>query len=163
MVCDWSNTAFQPVEKTPYTRTCVTKQWPAVWIGACFLGPCVIGRLWLLGHWTTKKIIGSQKFDLKIFSVSTVSLRILDIRIYCSFDILGFRRFFQIYLFNANLHKRRSLLRWASERASERLLSLLPSSPQVLSSCSGFDVFAIACRPLRATTKKRKQETSEEF
>ncbi len=93
MVCDWSNTAFQPVEKTPYTRTCVTKQWPAVWIGACFLGPCVIGRLWLLGHWTTKKIIGSQKFDLKIFSVSTVSLRILDIRIYCSFDILGFRRF----------------------------------------------------------------------
>jgi hypothetical protein len=42
----------------------------------------VIGRLWLLGHWTTKKIIGSQKFDLKIFSVSTVSLRILNIRIY---------------------------------------------------------------------------------
>jgi hypothetical protein len=30
-------------------------------------------------------------------------------------------------------------------------------------SCSCFDVFMIACRPLRATTKKRKHETSEEF
>jgi len=118
MVCDWSSRAFQPVEKTPYTRTCVTKKWPAVWTGNWFLGPCVIGRLWLLGHWTTKKIIGSQKFDLKIF-----------FSIYGFFENLGYQNllflwyswissFFQIYLFNANLHKRRSLLRWASERAS---------------------------------------------
>jgi hypothetical protein len=99
-------------------HTHVTKQWPAVWIGNCFFGPCVIGRLWLLGHWTTKKNIGNQKFDWRFFSVSTVSLRILDIRIYCSFDILGFRRFFQIYLFNENLHKRRAC---CDERASEPL------------------------------------------
>jgi hypothetical protein len=121
----------------------------------------VIGRLWLLGHWTTKKNIGSQKFDLKIFSVSTVSLRILDIRIYCSFDILGFRRF-SGSTFSMQIYTNDELVAM-SERASELLLSLIPSSPQVLSSCSGFDVFAIACRPLRATTKKRKQETSEEF
>jgi len=100
-----------------HTHTHVTKQWPAVWIGEFFLGPCVIGRLWLLGHWTTKKNIGSQKFDWRFFSVSTVSLRILDIRIYCSFDILGFRLFFQIYLFNANLHKRRAC---CDELASSR-------------------------------------------
>jgi hypothetical protein len=52
-----------------------------------------------------------------------------------------------------------------SERASERaaLVSSSVVAAGLVVVCSGFDVFTIACRPLRATTKKRKQETSEEF
>jgi hypothetical protein len=53
MFCDWSNTAFQPVEKTTHAHTLQNNG--QQYEQGIFLGPCVIGRLWLLGHWTTQK------------------------------------------------------------------------------------------------------------
>jgi hypothetical protein len=56
---NWSNTTFQPVEKTAYTHTHThahtLQNNGQQYEQGIFLGPCVIGRLWLLGHWTTQK------------------------------------------------------------------------------------------------------------
>ncbi len=161
-------------ENRIHTHTDVTKEWPAVWIGGLFfLGPCVIGRLWLFGHWTTKKNIGSQKFDWRFFqylrflSESWIS----ESTMFLWYSWIS--SFFQIYLFNANLHKRRSLLRWASERAALCLFfRCRRRSCRVLVSTFSWSL-VVRCerRRRRGNTKllknfenkEKRQETSEEF
>ncbi len=115
MVFDWSNTAFQPVEKTTYTHTDVTKEWPAVWIGAFFFGPLrdwSTVAFWATGQPKTRNLIED------FFSVSTVSLRILDIRIYTVALIFLDFVFFPDLPFQCKSTQTTSLLRWASSRAA---------------------------------------------
>jgi hypothetical protein len=158
-----------------HTHTDVTKKWPAVWIGACFFGPCVIGPLWLFWATGRPKRTSSedQKFDWRFFSVSTVSLRILDIRI-CTVPLI-FLDFvvFPDLPFQCKSTQTTSLLRWASSRATLVLFfRRRRRSCRVLVSTFSRSLVVRCDRRRRRGNKKllnnfenkeKRQETSEEF